>query len=173
MVQHTDLAPESYRNVADSRWWTFEYCSIASLELFQGDALWPCAPLIKELWAHRGIQIIFRATSSPTRRDLNVLGSGAKADMEPFTTISDQPSTFSGLGDMSFAKELKAASFGLTIQVPNGQIEHGEEKEEGQEEVLARVSEWVSNNPRGWSFICAKDSKKRVFELELIVSKPK
>jgi len=93
--------------------------------------------------------------------------------MEPFTTISDQPSTFSGLGDMSFAKELKAASFGLTIQVPNGQIEHGEEKEEGQEEVLARVSEWVSNNPRGWSFICAKDSKKRVFELELIVSKPK
>lgn len=31
---------------------------------------------------------------------------------------------------MSFAKELESASFDLTVQVPNGQIEHEEEKEE-------------------------------------------
>ncbi|KAF8953342.1 hypothetical protein BGZ52_012463 [Haplosporangium bisporale] len=131
---------------------------IASLELFQDDAVWPSAPFIKELNLdfkpfsmssnynlHHGSALMARVpvfSASEQRRIWNRLRSMTNLRK---LSLSGYPIDFALVDDMSFAKQLESGTIHLTIPLPIGLFRP-------QKEVfLARASEWAAKN-KGWHY---------------------
>ncbi|KAF9330934.1 hypothetical protein BG006_006175 [Podila minutissima] len=131
---------------------------IASVELFQGNATWACAPVLKQLildikplgmdlglfythhsarWA--GLPVY---TATEQRQIWNRLQSMTNLR---HLGITGYPIDLAMVEDMSFAKQLEFAYVHPTIRVPHEQIES---EKEG---ILALADAWVSKNPQGWS----------------------
>ncbi|KAF9330935.1 hypothetical protein BG006_006176 [Podila minutissima] len=131
---------------------------MASLELFQGDALWPCAPFLKELsldlkplgmpssfyWNHSdasssGVPVFSAAEQRQIWNRLRSMVSLRKL------SVSGYPIDFAVVDDMSFAERLESGTVQLTLRVPR------EEFESEKVAILARASEWAARN-QGWSY---------------------
>ncbi|KAF9325208.1 hypothetical protein BG006_011288 [Podila minutissima] len=129
---------------------------MASLELFQSDAIWPSAPLIKEL------SLDFKVPDMDASFYLQNL-DWAKISIPKYSTgeqkliwsrlqsmislrnleISGYPIDFRVVDDMSFARQLETASVHLLLRRTDV---HDDEKEA----VVAKGDEWLSRN-QGWS----------------------
>lgn len=131
---------------------------IASLELFQDDAVWPSAPFVKEL------NLDFKPLDMPSSYDFHH-GSALMARIPRFSaseqkqiwnrlrsmanlrklSLSGYPIDFALVADMSFAKQLESGIIHLTIPLPIGLFKP---QKEG---FLARASEWAVRN-KGWHY---------------------
>ncbi|KAG0087640.1 hypothetical protein BGZ92_007132 [Podila epicladia] len=139
-----------------------EYTRMASLELFQGDTIWPSAPFIKKLcldfksfgmdpkgyFRHlAAVQAQAPVFSAQDQRQI-WMRLRSMVNLECLR-LSGYPIDLSVIEDMSFATELKSASVWLTVRALYEDISVAKDA------LLNQVQEWLKNNPRGWdcSFI--------------------
>lgn len=150
---------------------------IASVELFQGEAVWPCAPFIKELcldvrplymhsnWYHnyhhalRFVEVFSATEQQQVWNHLQSMGSLRKL------RISGYPIDLRAVDDMSFAKQLESGSINVIVRVPSEQIE------DERERIVAVADEWVSRNPQGWSYHFDDGHRWNVPKLEMTYNK--
>ncbi|KAI9232831.1 MAG: hypothetical protein BYD32DRAFT_427417 [Podila humilis] len=132
---------------------------LATLGLFQGDASWPSAPLIKELrldikgptldsiYYYHHQRALDEGIPVFSAKELYQIWSRLQAMVSlQLLEISGYPVDFAMVENMSFAKQLESASVKLTFRVPNEQME-------SEKLVLAaRAEEWMARNPEGWSY---------------------
>lgn len=135
-----------------------EYSRIASLELFQGDAVWPSAPFLTRIW------LTIKPLGIPVKYYFNYYL--AQQEGVPWYSVTEQrqilrrfqsmvgvrilkisgyPIDLTAIEDMSFARQIEQAYIPLTIRVSY------ERFESEKEALVARANEWVAKNPKGWS----------------------
>lgn len=139
------------------------YSRIASLELFQGDAVWPSAPFMTRVWLTikpLGIPIKYYFNHYLAQQEgvpvysvteqRQILRRFQSMVSVRFLKISGYPIDFTVVEDVSFARQIERAYIPLTIRVPY-------ERFESEKEILvARANEWVTKNPKGWSCTVSK-----------------
>ncbi|KAG0033204.1 hypothetical protein BGZ82_006205 [Podila clonocystis] len=149
---------------------------IATLELFQDDAVWPSAPFIKGLqldiktlemnpflYYSPPDALRFPMLSTLEQRQIwNRLRS--MTNLRTFG-ITGHPIDFTAVEDMSFAKQLEFGSVHVTVRVPVYRIES---EKEG---ILKAAHEWVSRNPQGWRCHLNEGSPFMVPKLEMTYCK--
>ncbi|KAG0355556.1 hypothetical protein BG005_005516 [Podila minutissima] len=133
---------------------------MATIELFQGDAVWPSAPSIKELCLDIKVPELNSSLFHHNHRVVMEKGFPEFSTMEQHQIwsrlqsmvsirhlkLTGYPIDFAVVDDMSFAKQLKSASVKFTFRVPI------EEMESEKPVLTARAEEWMARNPQGWSY---------------------
>lgn len=134
------------------------YTRIVSLELFQGDAVWPCAPRIKKLcldFKPLGMEPkLFHNHHYAPEKSVPVFSTMEQRQIWSrlqsmvnlrLLQIAGYPIDFEVVDDMSFAKRLEFGSVTLTVRVPPREMARE------REGIVATAEEWRSRN-RGWSY---------------------
>ncbi|KAG0030755.1 hypothetical protein BGZ81_002225 [Podila clonocystis] len=151
-----------------------EYTRMASLELFQGDTVWPSAPFIKKLCLDfktlgmdpkgyfRHLVVVQAQAPVFSAQDQRQIWMRLRSMVNlRCLRLSGYPIDLSVIEDMSFATELESASIWLTVRALF------EEISVAKDTLLSQVKEWLKGHPRGWdcSFISGTrwtDSKVRL-----------
>lgn len=151
-----------------------EYTRMASLELFQGDSVWPSAPFIKKLCLDfkslgmdpkgyfRHLVVVQAQAPVFSTQDQRQIWSRLRSMVNlRCLRLSGYPIDLCVVEDMSFAAELESASVWLTVRALYEDISVAKDV------LLNQVKEWLKSNPRGWdcSFIGGTrwtDSKVRL-----------
>ncbi|KAF9396122.1 hypothetical protein CPC16_004777 [Podila verticillata] len=134
------------------------YSRIASLELFQGDAVWPSAPFLTSVW------LIIKPLGTPLKyyfdhylaqqegvpwysvtEQRQILRRFQSMVSVRILKISGYPIDLTVIEDVSFAQQIEQAYIPLTIRV------FYEQFESEKEALVVRANEWVAKNPKGWS----------------------